>query len=52
MDGDGSFLIGAMRKIMLSQKKGLMTWGGSIDPRGGWARAGKGNELLGWPPMS
>ncbi len=50
MDGDGSFLISAMRKIISSQKetKGLMTWGGSIDPHGGWARAGKGDELLGW----
>ncbi len=45
-------LISAKRKIILSQKKGLMVWGGSIDLRCGWARVGKGNELLGWRLMS
>ena len=29
-----------------------MTQSGSIDQRGGWARAGKGDELLGWRLMS
>jgi len=52
VDSGGCFLISAMRKTILSQKKGLTAWGGSIEQRGGWARGGKGDDLLGWQLMS
>jgi len=54
VDSGESFLISAMRKIYIITKKtkGLTARGGSIDPRGGWAREGKGDDLLGRQLMS